>query len=88
MARLLEKAEQFWNVDVVDPNDESRAKASMHVVKKGMLVYIVSTVACGSVALIIPIVFNGWKVLPFQVWIPDRDRYPYAFEVCVTIRFK
>lgn len=71
----------FWDVNAIDPNNESGAAAIMTVIRKGLIFYMVSTCSCGSVALIIPIVFGSGKVLPFKVWIPDKDIFPYGFEV-------
>lgn len=81
MAKVLEDAKMFWNIDSVDPEDESDAKAVMKKVKNGMTVYLALVFLTGSVALVIPLVFSREKMLPFKVWIPDKENFSYGFEV-------
>lgn len=81
MAKVLEDTKMFWNIDSVDPEDESNTKAITKNVKKGMAVYIASVFLTGSVAVVIPLVFNRGKMLPFKVWIPDKESFSYGFEV-------
>lgn len=81
MAKVLIDTKQFWNIDVIGYDCKKNIITNINMVKRGMIIYIACVFSTGSVAVIIPILFNGWKVLPFKVWIPDKNIFLYGFEV-------